>query len=173
MINILLVLGTARKGRQSEKVYNFVRSILESRGDISLSCVDVRDYEQYRTEGLSEEKIKIWRKKVNEANGLVIISPEYNHGYPGELKMLLDNAYKEYNGKPVGFCGVSDGPLGGARAVEQLKLVMSAAQIIPINAAVYFAKILDLFDKNGKIIDGDYYEKRVNGMVDEIIKYSK
>lgn len=61
---------------------------------------------------------------MTRADGLVIVSPEYNHGYPGEMKLMLDQLYKEYNRKPVGICGVSSGALGGARMVEQLRLIL-------------------------------------------------
>ena len=173
MKKILLVLGTAREGRRSEQVFHYVKNIIESRGDVVLTTADVRDYEQTRTEGLVADKRTAWQQSVSSVDGLVIISPEYNHGYPGELKMLLDNAYKEYNGKPIGFCGVSDGPLGGARAMEQLKLVVSAFQANPINSAVYFANVKELFGPDGNIVSDEYYRKRVNGMVDEVIKYCR
>lgn len=173
MKKILLVLGTAREGRKSEKVFNYVLNVLKTREDIEIETADVREYPQSKTEGLAEELRADWKNKVDNADGLIFVSPEYNHGYPGELKMLIDNAYKEYNGKPVGICGVSDGPLGGARMAEQLKLVLSAAQVIPINAAVYFASVNDIFEDNGSLQNADYYEKRVRGMVDEIIKYSR
>lgn len=173
MKNILMVLGTAREGRRSEQVFNYVKNIVDGRGDVTITTADVREYEQSRTEGLPADKLTKWRQLVTSADGLIIVSPEYNHGYPGELKMLLDNAYKEYNGKPIGFCGVSDGPLGGARAMEQLKLVVSAFQANPINAAVYFANVKELFDQDGNIVSDEYYHKRVNGMVDEVIKYCR
>ena len=104
---------------------------------------------------------------------MVIISPEYNHGYPGELKLLLDNAYDVYEGKPVAICGVSNGPIGGARMAEQLKLVLSAFQMMIINAAVYFANVNELFETSGEIKNTEYWEKRVHGMIDQVIKYTQ
>ena len=103
---------------------------------------------------------------INAATKLV------DNGYPGELKMFLDNAYAEYERKPVAICGVSSGPVGGARMVEQLKLVLSAFQMMIINAVVYFVNVNDLFDTSGTIQNREYWEKRVNGMLDELIKYA-
>jgi len=85
----------------------------------------------------------------------------------------LDNAYQAYEGKPVSICAVSDGPIGGARMTEQLKLVLSAFQLMIINAAVYFANVDEVFDKAGKIQQATYWNKRINGMLDQVLKYAK
>ena len=69
------------------------------------------------------------------------------------------------------MCEVSNGPVGGARMHEQLKLVLSAFQMMIINAAVYFAYVNDLFDTSGVIQGHEYWEKRVNGMLDQILRY--
>lgn len=172
MKKIIFLLGTAREGRKSEKVFNFVLDIAKQRSDIEIQLVDLRDYPQTMTQGLSKPLTEKWRKMLKKTHGIVIVSPEYNHGYPGELKMFLDNAYEEYEGKPVAICGVSSGSVGGARMAEQLKLVLSAFQTIIINAAVYFANVNGLFDTSGAIQNRAYWEKQVNGMLDELIKYT-
>jgi NAD(P)H-dependent FMN reductase len=173
MKKIIFLLGTAREGRKSEKVIGFVLGVARKRSDIEPEFVDIRDYPQSTTEGLSKELKEKWDNLVKEAHGIVIVSPEYNHGYPGELKMFLDNAYYAYEGKPVAICGVSNGPIGGARMAEQLKLVLSAFQMMIINASVYFANVNEIFDESGVIVNNDYWEKRVNGMLDQILRYAK
>lgn len=173
MKKILFVLGTAREGRKSEQVATFVMSTARTRTDIGPVFVDVRDFPQSSTSRTSKELGERWNTLIKEADGVVIISPEYNHGYPGELKLLLDNAYDVYEGKPVAICGVSNGPLGGARMAEQLKLVLSAFQMIIINAAVYFANVNELFETTGEIKNHEYWEKRVHGMIDQVLKYTK
>ena len=101
------------------------------------------------------------------ADGLIIVSPEYNHGYPGELKILLDTLYQEYNRKPVGICGVSDGLMGGGRMVEHLRQVLVELQMAPIHAALYFRNVEKLFDTSGNMTDGAY-EKRAKDFFDEL-----
>ena len=76
-----------------------------------------------------------WASNVAEADGYVIVTPEYNHGYPGVLKNALDRAFVEWNNKPVGF--VSYGSVGGARVVEQLRLVAIELEMAPIRFAVH------------------------------------
>lgn len=114
-----------------------------------------------------------YAEMVGKADALVIVSPEYNHGYPGELKMLLDLAYAEYAGKPVGICGVSDGHWGGARCVEQLRQVVVALGMYPVQRAVYFRDVKELFSE-GLMAAGlrDSYEKSADGLIAQVAAYA-
>lgn len=106
------------------------------------------------------------------ADGMIIVSPEYNHGYPGELKMMLDEAFKEYHQKPAAICGVSNGGLGGARMAEVLRIVLIALHMLPVSTAVYFSNIQNLFDESGAIRDESYREK-VKKLFDELVWYAR
>jgi NAD(P)H-dependent FMN reductase len=165
---IPIILGTAREGRQSEKVSSF---LLEEiiKNNIESEIIDVRDYRIEATDntGKSPQAQKL-SEKIIKADALIIVSPEYNHGYPGELKMMLDMLYKEYTNKKVGFCGVSIGGLGGARVVEQLRLISIQYGMIPIREAVYFSTVQNLFDENGKIKD-ESYQGKVKTLINELI----
>ena len=169
---IPIILGTAREGRQSEKVANFMLAEVLKAG-LESDIIDVRDYLIEKTDatGKSSQAIK-FAEKVVKSDGLIIVSPEYNHGYPGELKMMLDMLYKEYAHKPIGICGVSMGVLGGARMVEQLRLVSIEFHMIPIREAIYFSGVTNLFEENGKIKD-ESYKDRVQVFLNELISYIK
>lgn len=169
---IPIILGTAREGRQSEKVAKFM--LQETiKADLETEIIDVRDFRIEATDNTEElPQAKKFSEKISKADGLIIVSPEYNHGYPGELKMMLDMLYEQYAKKPVGFCGVSAGGLGGARAVEQLRLVTIEFHMVPIREALYFSIVQDLFDKNGVIKDKSYYD-RVKKFLDELIWFAK
>jgi len=108
-LHITLVLGTARKGRLSEYVANFLYTEITSRDDVTIELVDVRDHMPGRTIPPWEESndTKAWKDIVAKTDGFVIVSPEYNHGYPGELKILLDQEHDAYRGKPVIVAAVS------------------------------------------------------------------
>src|SRR3989344_8049671 len=121
-LNIVVVLGTTREGRQSETAAKYVAERVTRRPDMEVTFFDVRDLVY---DGMDEgEQIKeqnaAWRDMVIAADGLVIVTPEYNHGYPGSLKLALDTLLKEYIHKAVALVGVSSGGLGGARGVELL-----------------------------------------------------
>jgi NAD(P)H-dependent FMN reductase len=81
--------------------------------------------------------------------------------------MMLDMIYKQYKNKPLGICGVSAGGMGGSRVVEQLRQVAIAFGMLPINAALYFSNVQDLFDEDDKIKD-DAYFKRTGKFFDEL-----
>jgi NAD(P)H-dependent FMN reductase len=167
---IPIILGTAREGRQSEKVAHFMLKEL-LKVNLESKIIDVRDYRIEATDGSGESsQAKKLAEKINKADSLIIVSPEYNHGYPGELKMMLDLLYKEYAQKPVGFCGVSAGGLGGARVVEQLRQVVIELHMMPIREALYFSVVQNLFAENGEIKDESYY-KKVEVFLNELILY--
>lgn len=165
-----IILGTARVGRKSELAAKFILKEVKNYG-LESEIVDVYDFRVSATDNSKKSGLaKKLAEKVKKASGIIIVSPEYNHGYPGELKMMIDLLYEEYFGKPLGICGVSMGPLGGARMVEQLRLVSIELHMIPIREAVYFPFINDAFDKNGNIKDKNY-KQRVKIFLDELAKY--
>ena len=171
---IPIILGSAREGRQSEKAAKFVLEEAKLYGKFETELIDVRDFGLLKTDDTkTSEKAKKFSETIDRADGLIIISPEYNHGYPGELKMTLDQLYKEYKHKPVGICGVSEGRMGGSRAVEQLRLVAIEFQMVPISKAVYFSNIEDVFDEQGNNKYLDSYRKQLKSLFDELEWYAK
>lgn len=139
-MNVPIILGTARKGRQSEKVAKF---ILKSAKKLNFSSniVDVRDFKLYATDNSETSPLaKKLKKIIQMADGLIIVAPEYNYSYPGELKLMLDLLYQDYFGLPVGLAGVSSGNWGGIRVVEQLKLLAIAFGMVP-RSSIYFPNI--------------------------------
>jgi NAD(P)H-dependent FMN reductase len=166
---IPVILGTAREGRQSEKVARLVLEQVQAAGH-KTELIDVRDYRIAATDNSEEiPEAKKLEGKIIPADSLIIIMPEYNHTYPGELKMMLDLIYKQYAGKLVGIIGVSVGPLGGARGVQALRLTCIGLGMYPLLEAVYFPLVQDLFDERGKIKDLAY-EKRVQGLIKALVK---
>jgi len=163
-----IILGTSREARESEKVARFVLGEAKAYG-LSSEILDVRDYRVQATDSTQTGAIaKKLASKIEKADALIIVSPEYNHGYPGELKMMLDLLYQQYAGKPLGICGVSSGPLGGARMVEQLRLVAVELRMVNIGEALYFAGVKDLFDKDGKIKDVGVWGRRTKTFFEDL-----
>lgn len=165
---IPVILGTARAGRESVKAANFVLGRLKESG-AKTSLQDVRDYRIKATDnsGKSDEAKKL-KHEIVDADGLVIVSPEYNHTFPGELKMMLDMLFEEYRGKHVAICGVSAGKFGGARCVEQLKMYCVSLGMKPVLRSVYFCNIEDLF-ASGEITD-KMYVKRTDRLIEDLKK---
>ena len=107
-----------------------------------------------------------WQKEMAQADGLIIVSPEYNHGYPGELKLMLDMLYDEYENKPVAIIGAG-GKIGGGRMVEQLRQVAIELHLIPVNGAMYFYFVGKAFDESGSPVDKEY-DRRCVKLFDEL-----
>jgi len=171
-MNIPVILGTARVGRQSEKVANFILEEVKKAG-IETEIIDVRDLRIEATDNTGNvPQAKRLSPKIEKADAFIIVSPEYNHGYPGELKMMLDLLYDQYAGKPVGFCGVSAGGLGGARVVEQLRQVVIELHMLPIREALYFPAVQNLFDEKGTMKDPVSYKDRIKSFLDELTWYA-
>src|SRR6202044_1293524 len=101
-----------------------------------------------------------WVDAVKNADGLVIITPEYNHGYPGILKSILDVLLKEYIHKAVALVGVSAGPFGGSRAIEAMIPMVRELGLVVTFTDLNFATVQDQFDEQGHIRDAATYEKR-------------
>lgn len=167
-----VILGTAREGRQSEKAARFVLEGAKKYG-FETELIDVRDYSLPATDNTeTSQAAKKLSGKISRADGFIIVSPEYNHGYPGELKMMLDLLYSQYAQKPVGICGVSAGGLGGARMVEQLRSVCIEFHMVPIREAIYFPAVQDLFDENGSMKDAKAYAGRLKRFFEELAYYA-
>ena len=170
---IPIILGTGREGRRSEHAANFMLQEAQKLDGVETELIDVRDFRIPSTDNSgNSEQSKRFAEIATRADGFVIVAPEYDHGYPGELKMMLDMLYKEFNRKPVGICGVSAGGAGGIRTVEQLRSVAIEFQMVPIREAIYFSTIQNLFDENGNITD-ESYRQRVQKFFDELLWYAK
>lgn len=120
---IPIVIGTAREGRQSEYVAQYVYELLKQRQGVEFELIDVRDFlPAVRTIPPWEKNdiTKPWRDIVAKSTGFIFVVPEYNRGYPGEFKMLLDQEFKGYEGRPALIVSVSSGNFGGVRMAEHL-----------------------------------------------------
>jgi len=144
-LKIPLLYGSMRDGRKSEAAAKLIHAELVKRG-VESAYVSPEKYRSLKSmeKGYPAE----WKKIMSEADGLCIVSPEYNHGYPGPLKEMLDSLYEEYHYKPVGICGAA-GFLGGGRMVEQLREVVVELKMVPIREAIYIPMVWDAFNPDG------------------------
>lgn len=169
-----VILGTNRKERKSGWVANWLLSAMMKREEIETRLFDVKDFalpgDDYGQ--AIKDSFPEWRDSIIRADGLVIISPEYNHGYPGSLKSVLDLLLKEYIHKSVAFVGVSAGPWGGTRVIEALVLMVRELGLVATFTDLSFPFVQKLFDESGVLLD-HAYEKRVEAFLDELIWMSR
>src|SRR5437879_1552879 len=156
---IPVILGTARQGRQSEHVARFVLEQTKRRAGVETELIDVRTLPMRVDDDGEQIKDPIFSATVERCDGLILVTPEYNHGYPGLLKHALDMNLKEYVHKAVGICGVSAGAFGGARVIEQLLPVVRELGLVTIFEDVNFGKVQTIFDEQGKLLDQNYVRR--------------
>lgn len=143
--HIQVILASTRPGRFGEKPAAWLMDRLSKRTDLVAELVDLRDHPlpifdqptpPARTlRDYPNETIARWGRTVDAADGFIVITPEYNHGYPASLKNALDYIFPELNRKPITFVGY--GNVGGARAIEQLRLVAVEFEMAPLRHAIH------------------------------------
>ena len=165
---IPVILGTARQGRKSDHAARFVFEQAKKRPGIETEFIDVRKLPMRLDDAGEEMKDSAFSATIERCDGIIIVVPEYNHGYPGLLKHALDMNLKEYIHKAVGICGVSAGAFGGARVIEALLPVMRELGLVTIFEDVNFGKIGTLFDEHGNLLDQNFI-RRVDTFLNELI----
>ena len=165
---IPVILGTARQGRESEHAARFVFEQIKKRAGVETEFIDVRSLPMKLDDAGEQMKDPKFASTIERCDALIIVTPEYNHSYPGLLKHALDMCLKEYIHKAVGICGVSAGPLGGARVIESLLPVMRELGLVTIFEDVNFGKIGSLFDERGNLLDQNFI-RRVDTFLNELI----
>jgi NAD(P)H-dependent FMN reductase len=165
---IPLILGTAREGRQSENVARFVFEQTKKRADVETELIDVRQLPMKLDDAGEQMKDPKFSAAIERCDGIIIVTPEYNHGYPGLLKHALDMNLKEYIHKAVGICGVSAGPFGGARVIEGLLPVMRELGLVAIFEDVNFGSVAKIFDDQGNLLDQNYV-RRLDKFLNELV----
>ena len=171
-----IILGSTREGRFGEKPAHWIYEIASQRTDLTFEQIDLRDYPlPFFNEAMSpawapvkNEAAQRWAAKLATLDGLIVVTPEYNHGPSAVLKNAFDYAYKEFVRKPIGFVGY--GGVGAARAVEQLRLVAIELQMAPVRNAVHIGMVefLGIWQQGKSFADFPHLAQAANGMLDDI-----
>jgi NAD(P)H-dependent FMN reductase len=171
-INIPVLLGTVRKGRASVHAARFIVSEIRKRESVVTDLIDIAELPIPVDDAGGAIKDKDLAEKMNSADGLVIVTPEYNHSFPGLLKHVLDSNLMEYIHKPVGIAGVSTGPFGGARVIQNCLAPMRELGLVTIFFDINFGNVSKLFDESGNLLDPAYV-RRTDKFLNELIWMAK
>src|SRR5205814_2352770 len=178
MLKIAIIIGSTRPNRNGEAVAKWVYEIAKKRTDAEFELVDIKDFNlplldepmppimgQY-----SKPHTKAWAEKIGSFDAYVFVTPEYNHGTSGALKNAIDYLFREWNDKAAGFVGY--GSVGGARAVESLRLVMGEIKVADVRAQVALSLYTD-FESFTTFKPGPQQEPAVNAMLDDLIPWGE
>lgn len=176
-----IIISSVRSNRFADHPAKWIYKMMQRRDDVDVELLDLRDYPMPFFDEIAppayapvnDAAAQGWQKKIAEFDGYVVIAAEYNHGMTGAIKNALDYAYKEWRRKPVGFVGY--GGVGGARAVEMLRLVCIELEMAPIRTGVhimeqhYMAAL-----KEGESLDAfEPLVKRATDMLDQLMWWAK
>lgn len=173
--SVLVVQGTARDGRQSIHAARYATERFETHG-VEAELYDLKAYDVPSMEtpryhdGDHPDSVETFGRMVEDADGLVLVAPEYNHSYPGALKNLLDYLYPEYDGKPFAYITVSAGGHGGVRAEDDMKELTLALGGEP-GPSLSVSNVRDVFDGDGGLQDASYAE-RFDDWVEAVVEHA-
>ena len=170
MLNLPLLIGTNRQDRRSIFAARWLVEQMRSRGDIETRLFDVAEFALPQNDygQAVKDLFPEWRDAIVKADGLVIVTPEYNHAYPGTLKAVLDLLLREYVHKAVAFVGVSAGPWGGTRVIEAMVPMVRELGLAVTFSDLNFPFVQKTFDENGRLLD-PAFDKRAKEFLDELV----
>ena len=174
-MNILVLAGTTRKQNKSIHAARFIEQIGNSIDGVSATLVDPSDLHLPGDGNDPDGKDPKYGELTKNADAFFIVTPEYNHSFPGSLKRMLDSELDNYIHKPTAIAGVSAGMFGGVRAVESLITPLRELGMVPTFTDVYFTHSYELFDDTGKMQDDkvELYTGMVEKAYEELIWMAK
>jgi len=171
---ILIIVGSTREGRQGAQVARWLMQQLAEFDDAAFELVDLRDFVlpfigSGQPPGLDgfAGAVEHWAAHVASADGFIIVTPEYNHGYPAALKNAIDHLRDEWRRKPVAFVSYG-GHAAGYRATDQLRSVVVELQMMPIREQIGIQFPWTTFDEKGEL-QQDGAHAAVARMVDDLL----
>src|SRR5215472_17266056 len=169
---IPVLLGTVRMGRMSAYAAQLVVQELQKEVGVQTALIDIARMPLPTNDAGEAVKDATYSEKMQRADGLVVVSPEYNHGYSGLLKHVLDSCLKEYIHKAVGIVGVSAGPFGGTRVIQNMLPVMRELGLVSIFWDVNFSNVQNVFTPEG-VVREPAFIPRISKFLKELIWMSK
>jgi NAD(P)H-dependent FMN reductase len=177
MTKIGIILGSTRPGRNGEAVAKWVLELASQRTDAEFELVDLLDYKlPHLDEAIppsmgqySQPHTQAWAAKIASFDGFVFVTPEYNHSTSGALKNAIDFLFAEWNNKAVGFVGY--GSVGGARAIESLRLIVGELMMADVRAAVTLTLSGD-FVNYSQFTPGAQQAGALTTVLDQVVSWS-
>jgi NAD(P)H-dependent FMN reductase len=175
MPHIAIISSSVRNGRNSHRVALYFKRFLEEN---NLSTVEILDLNEYNFP-LFEERLRFqdhppkeaidFAQKVKSADGVLIITPEYNGGYPASIKNVIDLLYSEWQRKPVAISTVSDGSFGGTQVLISLQFTLWKIHAWTVSALFPVPDVAETFDENGFPADKASTDTRASKFIGELL----
>src|SRR5258708_3774763 len=170
-ITLAVLAGTTRVQRRSIHAAHYIAAFAGKQPNVEVIFVDPNDFYFPGDGNDPEGKDPRYTEITARADAFFIVTPEYNHSFPGSLKRMLDSELGNYDHKPVAFAGCSDGNWGGTRAIESLVPAVRETGLVVLSWDVYFPRIPDIFDEQGntKPESTERYERNLQKLFNELV----
>ena len=162
-LGLAVIVGSVREGRFGPVVAEWFAGQAKQRDDLSVDVIDLAETPIPSTDFTS---------RIGAADAFVVVTPEYNHGYPGPLKTAIDSVGRQWHAKPVGFVSYG-GRSGGLRAVEQLRAVFAELHAITVRESVSFHGARDQFDGQGAPRDPDAVNAAAAALLNQLVWWAR
>lgn len=174
-LTIAVLAGTTRAQRESIKAARYVAEFGRSLEGVEIIFADPKDFNFPGDGNDPEGKDPRYTEITEKADAFFIVTPEYNHSFPGSLKRMLDSELQTYNHKPVAFAGASNGNWGGVRAVESLVPAIRETGLVVLSWDVYFPFVQNIFNEDGSIKEEyrERYEKSLGKLYTELLSFAR
>jgi NAD(P)H-dependent FMN reductase len=175
MFHIAIISGSVRTGRKSHNVATYFNKYIAAQNIATAEILDLKEFNfpvmEERLINLTapSASMKLFSEKIIKADAVILVSPEYNSGYPAAVKNAIDLVVKEWFHKPVGLVGVSNGNFGGVHAITQLQTILIKIKASPISTIFPVPNVQDAFDEEGNAINKEATDKRANTFLKELL----
>ncbi|HEV8515082.1 MAG TPA: NADPH-dependent FMN reductase [Cyclobacteriaceae bacterium] len=175
MPTIAILSASVRTGRHSHRVALYFKKYIEENNLASVEILDLNEYqfpvfnERLKFQPNPTALMTDFANKIKSADGVIIVTPEYNGGYPAALKNVVDLLYDEWRRKPIAISTVSDGSFGGTQVITSIQFTLWKIRAWTVPAMFPVPKVNDSFDENGNATDKVGTDKRAKGFIGELL----
>ena len=175
-----IIIASTRPGRKGPSLAYWINEIAKNHGAFEIKLIDLKEVNlpfldephHPRLQKYEQEHTKAWSREIDEADAFIIVTPEYNYGFPATIKNALDFVFVEWGYKPVGFVSYG-GIAAGTRAVQMLKQVVTAQNMMPVNTSVNIPFFTKYINDKEQFLPDEGLVKSAEAMLDEIAKWAK
>jgi NAD(P)H-dependent FMN reductase len=177
MPNLTIIVGSTRPGRAGAPIAQWFAARAKDHGGFDVTVVDLAELDlplldepnHPRLGQYTQQHTKDWSAIVDAADAFVIVTPEYNYGYPASVKNAIDYLHHEWQYKPVGFVSYG-GVAAGTRAVQQLKQVVTTLRMLPVTDSVNIPFYNQFLGSDGVFQPNALLEEAAGAMLDELVR---
>lgn len=175
MKQIAIISASVRTGRKSHRTTLYLKNYIEENNLAQVEIIDLQEldfpvfHERLKNLQAPPAQALAFAESIKASDGVIIVTPEYNGGYPASLKNVIDLLYAEWKRKPIAIATVSSGAFGGSQVITSLQFSLWKIGALMVPAMFPTPKVDELYDEDGKPKDKESLDKRAKGFIDELL----